>query len=574
MKSGRIYSVFFAIILSVLSCSRHGDGNKNICLNQLGYFPAARKSFVVTSAKSDSFLIENMKGINVYQGALSREKYEEFSGRHVKTGDFSRFSRPGLYRVWIEGLGHSFPFSIGKGIYEEVLVASLKSYYYQRVSVPLLGEYAGLFSRQAGHPDTACTLHPSTGKENALLSSPGGWYDAGDYGKYTVNAGITIGTMLSLLEFAPGHFPDGSLKIPESGNQVNDLLDEVKYEVDWLLTMQDKDGGVFAKLTCAHHDPYVMPHESDRERLIIGKSTAASLDFAATLAMFARLYGDVNRHFSNKCLRASQAAWKWARQNPCKYFKNPADIHTGEYGDTILQEEFFWAAAELYVSTGKENFYNQIKGQLDGVSFRPEESWRNYVDNIGYYSLRGSSSPLPEKEKAIINGSLLELADYLARKAKQNPYSIPISRFAWGSNSDVLNAGIVFAQAHHITNDKKYLEIAVEALDYVFGKNATSYSFVTGYGSLFPIAPHHRVMIADEIEKPIPGFIVGGPNADKQDSAWIKQAAGLEYPSGGTATAYLDTRESFASNETCINWNAPLVFLLGYVEANKNILTR
>ena len=140
------------------------------------------------------------------------------------------------------------------------------------------------------------------------MASPGGWYDAGDYGKYVVNGALSTGQMLLLCTLYPQAVTDQALHIPESGNGISDLLDELKYELDWLLTMQDEDGGVFHKLTAKNFSGFVSPEAYDLDRYVIGKGTAASLDFAAVLAQAARLLAPTNEFWSQKALEAAEKA--------------------------------------------------------------------------------------------------------------------------------------------------------------------------------------------------------------------------------------------------------------------------
>jgi endoglucanase len=536
-------------------------------INQIGYYTTGPKRFVAVEVKSDRFEIISEDGQAVYSGNLSNAIFWDTSGENVRRGDFTEFSIPGTYRIRIDGIGNSHSFSINGSIYGDAALAALKSNYYQRASMPLEERYAGIYQRPAGHPDTACVYHPSTGYDSGGQASSGGWYDAGDYGKYIVNAGISVGTMLVIYELYPQIYGDELLNIPESGNGINDLLDEIRYETDWMMTMQDTDEGVFHKLTTKNFTGFVMPHETHEQRYFIGKSTAAALNFAAVMAMLNRIYKPMEPEYADQCLQAGERAWDWAINNPEEYYRNPSDISTGAYGDIELQEEFFWAAAELFISTQKEYYYDFFRDKLDGLTFRIEESWRNYQDNLGYYSLLHPQSPLPADEKAIITNKLVELADSLGRVVENNPYRIPIDHFVWGSNSDVLNLGIIFAMAHHNTGESSYLDLAIETVDYIFGKNGTSYSFLTGIGDKVPMNIHHRPSGADGIEAPVPGFVVGGPNGRHQDARSLAQE-GLSYPFLEPARSYIDVTGSYASNEVCLNWNAPLVFILQYLEKN------
>lgn len=574
MKSATLTLLIISLFLSSCSWSKlekeieTAELSEKIRLNQVGYHPLHEKQFTIADSTAMNFVIVNDQGRIVHKGGSIEKGMWEPSGEYLRVADFTTFRKPGTYRIHVLGLGNSYPFQIREDLYEEAANASLRSFYFMRASMEMEKKYLGDFARPMGHPDDTCYFHPSSGYDEGFISSPGGWYDAGDYGKYVINASIATGTMLALHELYPELFPDGSLNIPESGNGVNDLLDEMRYELDWVLTMQDADGGVFHKLTPRWHDGITMPHETHSKRLIIGKSTAATLDFAAMMAQASRLFEEVDEEFSARCLDASRKAYDWATKFPDRLFRrNPPDIGTGAYNDTILDEEFFWAAAELFATTGEEEFFEPISGKLGDITFRLEESWRNYVDNLGYYSLYVSDR-LDEAQRSSLESGILDLADDLIARAADNPYGIPIERFVWGSNSDVLNTAIILLYAHHISGEEKYLNSASVFTDYIFGRNATGYCFVSGFGSKPSSNFHHRLLMADDNEESFPGFIAGGPNFQVQDAYNLKQQ-GVEYPSLLPAKAYIDHEGSYASNEVCINWNAPLVFVLGYLAANQ-----
>ncbi len=539
-----------------------------IRINQDGYFPSLEKNFTVAGSLAEDFQLVNDKGRVVFRGKLSDEGKWGPSGEYLKSGSFPEFSREGTYRIYVPGTGKSYPFSISGQVYRRAAVDAMETFFFMRASMDMDEKYLGKFSRRGGHPDDTCYYHESTGHMGGFRSSPGGWYDAGDYGKYIVNASISTGTLLALYEMLPQVYEDGTLDIPEAGNGTNDLLDELRYEFNWVLTMQDDDGGVFHKLTALWHDGVTMPDKTPAKRYIIGKSTAASLDFAAMLAQASRLYRELDPGFSQRCLDAAEKAYRWAVDHPDRYFSNPPGVGTGEYGDRILKEEFFWAAAELFCTTGETEYYDAIKPDLGNIRFRLTESWRNYVDNIGYYSLC-MSDLLDEGDRKDVQDGIIRLAGELLQTARTNPYGIPVSHFEWGSNSDVLNTAIVEIFAHHITGDKKYLDAAAMFTDYIFGRNATGYCFVSGQGTLSSGNFHHRLLMADDNEETFPGYVAGGPNGDMQDRENLARA-GVSYPDTLEAKAYIDHAASYASNEICINWNAPLVFVLAYLDQQEH----
>jgi endoglucanase len=370
--------------------------------------------------------------------------------------------------------------------------------------------------------------------------------------------------MLLLHEQYPEIIENVGLNIPETGNGIIDLWDELKYELDWIQTMQDDDGGVFFKLTALGFGGFIMPEAYDLDRYIIGKGTASSLDFAAVLAQASRLYKDIDPQWSAKALEASKKAFIWAEQNDNIPFKNPEDVSTGQYGDDEFSDDFFWAASELYLATKENKYKVAIKKYEQEYKHQLADSWKNFVRNVGFHSLLENKDQLDQEMSAsLVKGHTL-LADDILEKIDQHPYRIALDNFGWGSNSDILNQAYILCVAHKITGDEKYLIGAEQITDYIFGKNATGYCFLTGFGSKKVMFPHHRPSGADSIADPVPGFIAGGPNHDRQD------ASEVEYTSEFPAKAYMDVEASYASNEVCLNWNAPAVYVLGYLQQVRN----
>lgn len=557
-------------ILLIFSCSF--SEKAYIRLNQLGYYPKSIKRFTVEDARSTQFEIRDLKGNTKFKGKLKDSEYWEMSGEDLRMGYFSGFEDTGTYKIFIEDKVFSYPFEIKNHLYSEALTAAMKSFYFLRASMELKGSYAGKFARPAGHPDTLCFFHPSTGKEKGSISSPKGWYDAGDYNKYVVNAGVTIGTLLLLYELYPNILPDKSLNIPESGNGIPDILDEIKYELDWLLTMQDEDGGVFFKITSKSFCGMIMPQEDTLSRFVVGKSTTSALEFAAVAAHFARVYDSFDPQVAELCLEGAEKAWKWAKKNNNIVYQNPPDVRTGSYSNRTLENDFFYAASELFVSTGKRVYLEYILNNPLKPGMFEGASWANFIVDLGIYSLIDKPKNLPKEMKTELKESIVNIADEIGAKLESTPYPVPIDTFEWGSNSNILNSAVLCAIAFHYTKDKKHLNSVVIIADYIFGNNATSYSFVTGFGDKTPMNIHHRPSASDEIAEPIPGYVVGGPNFRRQDRK-DKIPWGVVYPDTNPAKCYVDETGSYASNEICINWNAPLVFVLGFLEAKDYYLS-
>lgn len=565
----------FALLVSISSVS--ANAQQQIMLNQVGYYPASQKIAVVANAGSgsDFFVLTVERKDTVFNGKLGPEKQSNNSSLTTRLADFSALQKSGSYFIDIPGVGVSYPFKISKNAYHDIAVASLKAFYYQRMSMPIDAKYAGKWARPEGHPDNAVMIHSSAATSErpagTIISSPGGWYDAGDYNKYIVNSGITMGTSLSAYEDFGAYYNDLALNIPESSDKVPDLLNEVVYNLRWMLTMQDPaDGGVYHKCTNAAFDKMIMPDKAVEPRYVVQKGTAATLDFAAVAAQAARIYKNYPKQFpglSDSCTRAAVAAWQWALKNPSVVYDQDAinkkflpKITTGAYGDGHLEDEWFWAASELYATTHDEQYYTTVAERLNDKFVLP--SWSN-VYLLGYYTLIRNEKQLAQH--AVIDtmkNRIVNFANTYLEHVNDNAFATVMGQnkidFIWGSNAVAANQSILLINAYFITNDKKYLVNAFTNLDYILGRNATGFCFVTGFGTKSTMHPHHRLSVADGIDEPIPGFLAGGPNPGRQD--------GCKYEFTEPETAYLDSDCAYASNEIAINWNAPLAYLINAME--------
>lgn len=551
-----------------------------IKLNQVGFYPNAPKQAVITKeAASDDFYIAstNLRD-TVFRGKLSEEKQSAYSATKTRIAVFSSFTGKGSYVVCVPGVGTSYVFEVNDSVNKNVGAAVLKGYYYQRVSMPLEEKYAGKWHRSAGHPDTAVYIHPSAATKarpaGTVISTPGGWYDAGDYNKYMVNSGITMGSLLSAYEDFPDYFKSLKTNIPESNDNVPDILNEIIYNLRWMLTMQDpNDGGVYNKCTNAAFDGMVMPGVTQLPRYVVQKGTAATLDFAAVTAQAARILKPFTKELpglSDSCFAASKKAWAWSLLNPSLEYnqqemnkKFKPEITTGAYGDRNFKDEWLWAAAELYITTKEKKYFDEAdKGITDSV---PLPSWSD-VGMLAYYSMLRFQKALPsftQNDLKIMNAKVLDMANTYIEKVSANAFATVMGQsvrdFNWGGNANAANQGILLIRAYLLTGDKKYIDYALTNVDYLLGRNATGYCFVTGIGSKSPMHPHHRQSVSDGVTDPVPGLLVGGPNPGMQDHT--------KYEFTEPETAYSDNSPAYASNEIAINWNAPMVYLINAIAA-------
>jgi endoglucanase len=573
----------FLLVTALQAISQ--DSLTAIRLDQEGFYTHAPKIAVIAGygrnhegiqvGQGVFFIVREQYGDTVFNGKLSTVRHSANSGLLTCTADFSSLVKTGKYRLLVPGCCISHPFRIEPNVHRPLAVASLKAFYFLRASMKLETRYAGKWNRAAGHPDDSVIIHPSAESPNrkagTIISTPGGWYDAGDYNKYIVNSGISTSTLLSAYEDFKKYFDTLHLQIPSIGPGIPDILNEIIYNLRWMLTMQDpEDGGVYNKCTNAGFDAMEMPDRATQPRYVVQKGTAATLDFAAVTAQAARILSNFKSNLpglGDSCRKASEKAWNWALKNPgLAYDQNAMNlkydpkITTGGYGDRKFTDEWFWAACELYITTGSKTYYDTLVRLINGPYNLP--SWAE-TGLLGYYSLIKNSEKISGRDVDSIRSRLISIADQYVMAAKQNAFLTVMggrkSDFNWGSNSNAANQGILLVRVYSITHDRKYLDAALGNLEYICGRNATGYCFVTGLGSFSTRHPHHRPSVADGIDDPVPGLLAGGPNPGEQDHC--------HYDFHEPETAYVDSDCAYASNEIAINWNSPLVYLANAMEA-------
>ena len=577
--------------LALMGCHYTNPDNGPIRLNQVGFAPNQEKTATITLSDeqltvSDVFIL-NENGDTIWTGVTAETCSNPVSGKPCQLVDFSVLTEPGEYTLcaihpsWSSPA--SAPFIITNRPYRELTRAALRAFYHQRASMATEEPYAEGYARPAGHPDDHVLVHASAATaerpEGTVISSPGGWYDAGDYNKYIVNSGYTMGVWLMAYEMNKEYFDTLKLNIPESGQAMPDMLAEAMYNLRWMMTMQDLDGGVYHKLTTPNVEKFIRPDQCKKPRYVVMKTTAATLDFAATMALAARVYEPYDPDFCEEAKEAAIRAYNWAVEHPEVYYDQPkmnedmkqcgeVEITTGAYDDFDVNDEFYWAEVELYLLTGEEQYKANVKDHAgaiantltkDGKYYLPA-TWGN-VAELAYLELL-----LQGKTDA--DALLTYLAPYLDEadtiSVFRSPYGNRESDFFWGCNSEgCCWRGVECLYAYRLTGDEKYLINAERCLNYVLGQNATGFCYVTGFGTHPTKDPHHRLSYSHP-KGTLPGFLAGGPNPARQDAA----TDGVKYPKNVPADeSYLDYQPSYASNEVTINWNVTLFALSAGIDA-------
>ncbi len=518
-----------------------------ININQLGYRPADTKIAVFSGEDTKFEVVDQSTGKVVYTGDITGSVKDYASGQTVSYGDFTALTTSGEYSIKTAKLGESFPFVIAEDVYDKAFTAAVEMFYMQRCGMALSEDRAGVFAHPACHTGLA-TVYGT----NTKLDVSGGWHDAGDYGRYVVPGAKAAADLMLAYQLNPQAFANPlSSTIPV-------IVDEVRYQLEWLLKMQDKaSGGVYHKVTTKAFEGEVMPETVTDELVLAPFSTNATGTFAAVMAMASVLYQPYDSAFSKQCLTAAEKAWSYTLKNPSNTFKNPEDILTGEYGDLTTKDERFWAAAELLKATGKKEYNDYIVAAFQEL-IPSGLGWAS-VGSYGTYAYL--TTPTDKVDSALatkLKTDLLKEAKKLLELSDYDGYNISLGRsYPWGSNMSVANNAMLLLITNLFEPDAAYSRSAADHLNYLFGVNCLSYSFVTGFGSQSPNNTHHRPSMA--VGKTLPGMLVGGPNSNLEDPFARAVLEGLP-----PAQCYADNAQSYSTNEITIYWNSPLVFLLSF----------
>jgi len=535
------------------------DNTVDINLNQVGFLPDEKKIASGRNAEvgTEYNIIDVNTGKTVYSSKFIELIKTNSSREDVAIGDFSDFTTPGRYKIVTNAESCSYEFEISDDVYDELLVKSFLFLYSQRCGMDLNVGLAGDFAHEACH--TGDALIYGTNKTKKVT---GGWHDAGDYGRYVVPGAVTVEDLFLSYEDNKSVWDKAcgdNVGIPESGNGVPDILDEARYELEWMLMMQDdSSGGVYHKITGYEFPGFVMPEEETTQMVLAPVSNTATGDFAAIMAKASRVYADYDSAFAASCLSAAKKAWKYLEAHTeMKVFKNPDDIVTGEYPDVSDADERLWASVELYLSTGDDvykNHFDKIYNQYVGSGY----GWAQIYSYANRAYLSIDVTKADKKIISDIHSKIKEKADILLDNVSNDGYGCSLgSDYSWGSNMTVANNGRILLDAYSVTGEEEYAEAAKDQLDYLLGRNTLSMCFVTGFGSLSPVHVHHRPSMATGYV--FPGMLVGGPDSNGEDP--LTKVTMKDYP---PAKYYVDSDQSFSTNEVTIYWNSPFLYLLSY----------
>lgn len=579
-----------------------------VLTNQVGYFTDRAKRATLISDENDGidFDIKDKDGKTVYSGKSEYFGKDDDSGDTVHVIDFSDFKEEGVFTIEAENGAKSREFPIGGNeVYSELLYDSLNYFYQNRSGIEIESKYitsgdADALAREAGHAKDMAEIEQTWGYSGSSgsIDVTGGWYDAGDHGKYVVNGGLSLWLMQNQYETAKTFgfekaYADGTMNIPENSNGAPDLLDEARWEMEWMLKMMVESGEYEGMAYHKAHDEKwtalgIAPADDEMKRIVKPPTTAATLNLAACAAQAARLWKGIDDEFSAKCLEAAKKAYDAAKANPKMYAPLDEAIGGGAYGDDDVTDEFYWAASELFVTTGDDKYHDDMEASdvflkcpvtMDGgesVGANGSFDW-GHVAALGTFSISLNKDAVDSSDYETAVDNIVKASDEFIKLEEQQGYGLPYASsqisyedkdkgYIWGSNSVVADNAVVLSYAYLLTKEDKYMDGALGGMDYLLGRNAMDYSYVTGYGTHSVENPHHRYWagsIDENFPKAPKGVLSGGPNSGMQDP-WV-QGSGWKKGEIAPQKCYLDHIEAWSVNECTINWNASLAWLTGFV---------
>lgn len=530
-----------------------------ILINQVGYSTDSQKIAVFRNiAAETSFSVVNAQTNEiVYTGELYGETENAAADEINWYGDFSEVTAQGCYYITCGELDASYTFTIGDAVYSDLLDDAVRMLYLQRCGCAVEDDTYG---------HSICHINEATiyGTDQTIDVS-GGWHDAGDYGRYVVPGAKAVADLLLAYEFNPAVHSD-NIGIPESGNGVPDILDEARYEIEWMLKMQSSSGGVYHMVICDGLPGHVMPDKETDMQYIIPISTTATADFCAVMAMAAEYYADIDADFAETCHIAADNAWTFLQENPDLIMDVVTDVSDGAYSDSRDGDERYWAACQMYRLTNDSSYLDAIDS-ITSTYYKDGLEWHmvGHYGNIALLTMENADTSTTHYAKA--KEMLSNWVNEYMTTCGETGYQTAIDRFTWGSNMSVANAGIVLAVADRLENNEDYVDAAKLQLDYLLGRNPNGICYVTGYGTVSPVNPHHRPSLA--VGQAMPGMLVGGVNSDLSDPIAVKYLSDMP-----SAKCYIDESGSYSTNEITIYWNSPLIYLISMVTEQESVNIR
>ncbi|HET9930585.1 MAG TPA: glycoside hydrolase family 9 protein [Polyangiaceae bacterium] len=466
----------------------------------------------------------------------------------AKLADFSALTEPGEYYLEVASVGKSVAFRVGDDVYDGELAKLMLGFYGWRSGIDIAFDFDGVhYQHSAGHLKDGL-LDYIDGQVGVTKDGTGGWYDAGDYGKYLPTASESVGNMLAAWELFSDRLQKLELPyLPEHGSGIPDFLSELKWELDWMLKMQydDASGRIHHKLNSPQFPGFILPAADTSKRYFASYSTAATAEFVATLAKAARAfapYDALTGGYSKVLLDAAQRSYAYLLANPVDVQYDASVLAAGTY-QKMGADDRLWAAAEMWETTGDPIALADVEQRIGArAMFVANFDWDNMTTfGLVTYLLSQREGRDPAIVERLLQ-NLTNLADGLVYGAGQNAYGRDLDSYYWGSNGVIARSCVMLQTAYRVVAPKpEFLDVCAAQVGYLYGRNQYNRSQVTGAGVDPPLHPHARISGSDDVDAPYPGLLVGG---------------------GQSASNWQDAQSNFQTNEIAINWNAALVYAL------------
>jgi endoglucanase len=527
------------------SFERQERPETGIRVNSVGYLPGeVKRASVVGASEEGRFeIVDADSAAVVHSGELGKLRRSPDSGEDVRVADFSDFQRTGSYLLRVRSLPDSVSFRIAPGVYNESLRIVMLGFYGQRCGVPVRLEHDGtVYEKGACHLEDGYLDYYDASRAGERKDGTGGWHDAGDYGKYVVNAAFATGILLAAWERFGESLARLELPIPEAGGPLPDYLAEVKFNLDWLLKMQFPDGRVSHKLTRTTFSPMAMPTTDVEPRYFVPWGTEATACLAAVAAKAARVFEPFDPEYAARNREAAELALATLRRGWQEVRPDQSAFGTGGYLRPDRSDRI-WALVEVWETTGDDGVRRLLERSLASDNYMVDVDWDwGEGKNLGIYTFLSSKRERVDALVANLEADLIAAADRIVRNHDRHGYGRGLTRYYWGGNGGVARTTMNLLTAHRLTGERRYRDAAVDQLAYLYGRNPYARSFVTGDGKAPPLFPHHRPSAADGIGAPWPGHLVGGGHPTELD--------------------WHDVTEDPRTNENAINWDASLVYAL------------
>lgn len=532
-----------------------GSDMIRIHINQVGYQNNNRKVAIFSGMQGNYFMVKRLSDDEiVYTAPLSKLDESKYTDEYVSQGDFTALKDSGDYYLE-SSLGYkSYPFTVGDSVYKNVYYDVLTMLTLQRCGQEISYEFDNDMAHDICH-DSDTKVQPTS----EMIDTRGGWHDAGDYGRYVETANKALSDLLIAYLINPESFND-DMSHMESGDGIPDVLNEIKYELDWLFKMQRSDGGVYSRAVTEVFADEVMPEDDNKQIYALQVSSASSAGFGSVMALASIAFKDIDNEYANKCLEAAKLAYKYIKATTEFNPALPSGFSAGDY--VIGNDKYyrFYLGVALWYATYDKTYLDYAFENIDTSNLEYYSVYWNplLVYPVFIYLNKADSSYKHYKE---LYDSFISYANGLAEANNRDSYRISLNgNYKWGSNQNIADRAMIMFMAHHLTNKTELYDAACEHLDYLLGKNTLNYSFVVGHGKQYPQNIHHRITMVNNGE--FTGALVGGPNSSLDDPITRAMYEGTTI---GPAKVYVDNEDSYSTNEVAIHFNSPMVFIFSYL---------